>query len=69
MVAAGRFIFFGKKDRSEEVTQKWLDTHPFRPSNKPLLKKVYSAVIDRKPLEQSEWKRVTMPILIIHGGE
>lgn len=69
MVAAGLVVYFGKKGRPEHIHQKWLDTHPFRPSNKALLKKVYSSCIDRKPLEQSEWKRITMPALIIHGSE
>jgi hypothetical protein len=51
------------------VDQRWQDTHPFRPSNAPLLKKVYSSVIERKPLEVEEWKKITMPVLIIHGGK
>jgi pimeloyl-ACP methyl ester carboxylesterase len=55
--------------QTEHVEQRWQDTHPFRPSNKPLLKKIYSSVLERKPLEVDEWKKIAMPVLIIHGGK
>lgn len=33
------------------------------------MKKAYSALLDRKPFPKSEWQKITMPVLMIHGGE
>lgn len=47
----------------------WTAKSNFKPSNKALLAKVFSATIDRKPFEPADWEKIKMPVLLIHGGE
>lgn len=83
MISSGKLVYFNNRWSGEHFIiltmtifnviegefEKWVATTKFRPSNRPLIVKVYSATIDRKPLEPVDWKRVTMPILLIHGSE
>ncbi|CAG8523836.1 13200_t:CDS:10 [Acaulospora colombiana] len=59
IIAAGRALLFGKKGRTA--------TSKFVPSNRKLFKKVYSAILDRQPPPASEWKKIKMPVLLVHA--
>ncbi|KIM28699.1 hypothetical protein M408DRAFT_329166 [Serendipita vermifera MAFF 305830] len=67
MVVSGQLIYFGKWTPPDLV--RWDAKSKFVPSNGKLLKKVYSALLDRKAPPKSEWQKITMPVLMIHGGE
>lgn len=52
----------------EEEIQKNLAASMFKPSNKRLLTKVYSALMDRQAPSQSDWDKIRCPVLIVQGG-
>lgn len=63
------WIYFGDDPSAQGVIDEWVTTTKFKPSNRKLIDKIFSAVLDRKPIDQKEWDKITCPVLIIHGGE
>ncbi|PVG02331.1 alpha/beta-hydrolase, partial [Serendipita vermifera] len=68
MVAAARMLLFGGKKRPEEVRERWAANNKFVPSNPRLLRKVYSATLERRAPPVESWKRIKVPVLIAHGA-
>lgn len=52
----------------EEEAQKFIAASRFKPSNKQLLKKVYSVLLDRQAPSQSDWDKIQCGVVIIQGG-
>jgi hypothetical protein len=84
MFVAGRWLYFGKwpapskslifvvepiSDWFETDTDRWESKGKFVPSNKALIAKTFSVVLDRKAFPVPEWQKITMPVLMIHGGD
>ena len=63
------WIYFGDDPSAQSVVDEWVATTKFRPSNRKLIDKIFSAVLDRQPIEQKQWDKITCPVLIIHGGK
>ena len=63
------WIYFGDDPSAQGVVDEWVSTTKFRPSNRKLIDKIFSAVLDRKPIDQKQWDKITCPVLIVHGGE
>lgn len=63
------WIYFGDDASSQSVIDEWVATTKFKPSNRKLIDKIFSAVLDRQPIEQKQWDKITCPVLIIHGGK
>jgi len=63
------WIYFGDDPSAQGVIDEWVATTKFRPSNRKLINKIFSAVLDRQPIEQKQWDKITCPVLIIHGGK
>jgi hypothetical protein len=53
----------------ETDIDRWESKGKFVPSNKGLIAKTFSVVLDRKAFPVSEWQKITMPVLMIHGGD
>lgn len=69
VVHALHWIYFGDDPSAQGVIDEWVATTKFRPSNRKLIDKIFSAVLDRQPIEQKQWDKITCPALIIHGGK
>lgn len=69
VVHALHWIYFGDDPSSQGIIDEWVATTKFKPSNRALIDKIFSAVLDRKPIDQKEWDKITCPTLIIHGGK
>lgn len=63
------WIYFGDDPSSQGTIDEWVSTTKFKPSNRKLIDKIFSAVLDRRPIGQKEWDKITCPVLIIHGGK
>ncbi|KAG9124285.1 hypothetical protein FRC07_012127, partial [Ceratobasidium sp. 392] len=53
--------------RGESLVDEWLATSSFRPSNRKLVTKIFSSLLDREPVERRLWNKITCPVLILHG--
>jgi len=69
VVHALHWIHFGGDPSAQGIVDEWVATTKFKPSNRKLIDKVFSAVLDRQPIDQKEWDKIACPVLIIHGEE
>lgn len=53
----------------ESMIEEWVETTSFRPSNKLLITKLFSSILDRTPIDPKLWGAITCPVLVIHGGK
>lgn len=53
----------------ESFLEEWVETSPFRPSNKLLITKIFSTILDRNPVDPKLWGAISCPVLVIHGGK
>jgi hypothetical protein len=49
--------------------EEWVETTAFRPSNKLLICKLFSGLLDRTPMDPELWDAISCPVLVIHGGK
>lgn len=63
------WIYFGDEPSAQGVIDEWVATTKFRPSNRKLIDKIFSAVLDRRPIDQKEWDKIRCPVLIVHGSK
>ena len=52
----------------ESLVEEWVATSNFRPSNRILIDKIFSTVLDRKAIDPKLWLSIKAPVLILHGG-
>ncbi|KAG8703226.1 hypothetical protein FRC08_002998 [Ceratobasidium sp. 394] len=67
VVHALMYIYFGESPTAQALVDEWVATSAFRPSNRKLITKIFSSLLDRKPVERSLWAKITCPVLILHG--
>ena len=53
----------------DSFLEEWVESSAFRPSNKLLIKKIFSAILDRTPVDPKLWGAISCPVLVIHGGK
>jgi len=51
------------------LMDEWVVSSNFKPSNRKLVKKTFSTVLDHKPIDPKLWAAIKCPVMIIHGGE
>ncbi|KAG8958467.1 hypothetical protein FRC03_009102 [Tulasnella sp. 419] len=68
VVYALHWIYFGDDPSAQNLVDEWVATGSFRPSNKKLITKIFSTLLDRKPVDPKKLLDVRCPVLIIHGG-
>ncbi|ELU44987.1 alpha/beta hydrolase family domain-containing protein [Rhizoctonia solani AG-1 IA] len=61
------YIYFGEDPTAQSLVDEWVATSKFRPSNRKLITKIFSSLLDREPVEPRLWKTITCPVLILHG--
>jgi len=62
------WVYFGEGDESARtMLEEWVEASEFKPSNRKLVSKIFSAFLDRQPVESGHWATVKCPLLIIHG--
>lgn len=54
---------------AEALVDEWVASSNFRPSNRKLITKIFSSLLDREPVEPRLWQTITCPVLILHGGK
>ncbi|KAF8522113.1 alpha/beta-hydrolase [Hysterangium stoloniferum] len=68
VVSGLTWMYFGEGDESAHtMVEEWVETSEFKPSNRKLVSKIFSAFLDRQPVEPRYWATVKCPLLIIHG--
>ncbi|CUA68130.1 hypothetical protein RSOLAG22IIIB_03369 [Rhizoctonia solani] len=68
VVHALMYIYFGEDPTAQSLVDEWVATSNFRPSNRKLITKIFSTLLDREPVEARLWKTITCPVLILHGA-
>ncbi|KAH8107316.1 alpha/beta-hydrolase [Phellopilus nigrolimitatus] len=61
------WIGFGDETGADAIIEEWVATSSFRPSNRELINKIFSSLIDREPISADKWATIVCPVLIIHG--
>ncbi|KAL5480704.1 hypothetical protein ACEPAI_9644 [Sanghuangporus weigelae] len=62
------YIYCGEETGADAIIEEWVATSNFRPSNRKLITKVFSSLLDRVSLSSEQTDSITCPVLIIHGG-
>jgi len=63
------WIYFGDDVSAKNLIEEWVATSNFKPSNKKLVTKIFSTVLDRKPIDPKLWAAIECPVLVLHGSE
>ncbi|EJC98192.1 alpha/beta-hydrolase [Fomitiporia mediterranea MF3/22] len=61
------YIYFGEETGADAIIEEWVATSNFRPSNRKLINKIFSSLLDRIPLPPDQVASISCPVLIIHG--
>ncbi|KAF8527054.1 alpha/beta-hydrolase [Gautieria morchelliformis] len=62
------WVLFGEDESAQSLMEEWVETTSLRPSNKLLISKLFSVLVDRTPMGQELWDAISCPVLVIHGG-
>ncbi|CAE7091826.1 unnamed protein product [Rhizoctonia solani] len=68
VVHALMYIYFGEDPTAQSLVDEWVATSNFRPSNRKLVTKIFSSLLDREPVEPRLWNTIMCPVLILHGA-